>query len=158
MTEDVAARDGTFAEFMAVAEVQLRRALVGAYGPQVGREAAVNALAWAWEHWDRVVTMENPIGYLYRVGQSEARTLNKRTPDRGAPIQDMHEALVEPGLDAALTSLTEHQRVAVVLCFGFEWTHREVAELLDISASTVQNHVERGLAKLRAHIGGENDG
>jgi DNA-directed RNA polymerase specialized sigma24 family protein len=42
-----------------------------------------------------------------------------------------------------------------VLCHGFAWTHREVAELLGVSPSTVQNHVERGLDKLRACLGGD---
>jgi DNA-directed RNA polymerase specialized sigma24 family protein len=47
--------------------------------------------------------------------------------------------------------------VAVVLCHGFQWTHREVAELLDLSPSTVQNHVERGLANLRRALEVTND-
>jgi RNA polymerase sigma factor (sigma-70 family) len=59
---------------------------------------------------------------------------------------------IEPGLPKALGALSEHQRVAVVLAHGFGWTHREVAELLGVSTSTVQNHVERGLKKLRGTL------
>jgi RNA polymerase sigma factor (sigma-70 family) len=59
---------------------------------------------------------------------------------------------IEPELLPALAALTERQRVAVVLVHGFGWTHREVAELTDIAVTSVQNHVERGLEKLRAAL------
>ena len=55
----------------------------------------------------------------------------------------------DPGLIPALASLTEHQRVAVVLVNGFDWKLREVAELLDVGISTVQSHLERGMRSLR---------
>jgi DNA-directed RNA polymerase specialized sigma24 family protein len=38
------------------------------------------------------------------------------------------------------------------LVHGFEYTHQEVADLLGISRSSVQNHVERGLARLRTEL------
>jgi len=52
-------------------------------------------------------------------------------------------------LQPALGSLSEAQRVSVVLVHGYGWTLREVAVLLGITVSTVQTHVERALAKLR---------
>jgi hypothetical protein len=48
-------------------------ALAAAAGIEAGREATAEALAYGWEHWDRVGSMENPVGYLYRVGRSKAR-------------------------------------------------------------------------------------
>jgi RNA polymerase sigma-70 factor (ECF subfamily) len=59
---------------------------------------------------------------------------------------------VEPGLPAALGKLSARQRQVVVLVHGFEYTHQEVADLLGISRSSVQNHVERGLATLRSEL------
>ncbi len=97
--------------------------------------------------------MDNPIGYLYRVGQT--RTRPRKTPAalRWDPASDASgEPLVEPGLLAAVSSLSEAQRVAVVLVHGYEWTLREVAELTEVTVSTVQTHVERALAKLRAAL------
>ncbi len=137
-----------YTAFFGDAEARLRRALVAAYGTSVGREAAAEAMAFAWERWGQVEAMANPVGYLYRVGQSRARRLRKpvlavvRRDDASSPW-------VEPALAPALQSLSEHQRVAVVLCHGFGWTQREVADLLGIGVTTVQNHVERGLVKLR---------
>jgi DNA-directed RNA polymerase specialized sigma24 family protein len=55
-------------------------------------------------------------------------------------------------LPAALRELTEHQRVCVVMVHGYGWTHREVADLISVATTTVQNHVERGLANLRRHL------
>ena len=132
-----------------VAELRprLARAFIAAYGVERGQEALAEAMAYAWEHTDRVGEMENPAGYLFRVGQS--RTRPRRTPAVYPAPADVGVPWVEPGLPAALAQLTEHQRVAVVLVHGYGWTQREVAELLGVAATTVQNHVERGLAHLR---------
>ena len=54
-----------------------------------------------------------------------------------------------------LAGLSEKQRVSVLLVTGFGWKLSEVAELLGISVSTVQNHVERGLKNLRSKLGAE---
>ena len=51
-----------------------------------------------------------------------------------------------------MAALSEHQRVAVVLAHGYGWTHRELGELLGISPSSVQNHVERAMTKLQAAL------
>ena len=67
------APDRSFERFVAVEGERLRRALVVSYGVDVGSDASAEALAWAWEHWDRVSDMANPVGYLFRVGQSATR-------------------------------------------------------------------------------------
>jgi DNA-directed RNA polymerase specialized sigma24 family protein len=147
-------RTAAFSEFFADAEPRLRRSLVAAYGSQRGRDAAANALAWAWEHWDEVVSMGNPLGYLYRVGKSSVR--QRRSPatfEVPVPV----EPWVEPGLAPGLAALSERQRVAVVLIHDFGWTYREVAELTGTSVTTVQNHLERGLAHLRRSLGADHD-
>src|SRR5438876_10648131 len=65
----------------------VRRVLVARYGLEVGVEATADALAYAWERWERVAAMDNPTGYLVRVGQSAARRYRRRPvvmPDRTA--------------------------------------------------------------------------
>jgi DNA-directed RNA polymerase specialized sigma24 family protein len=138
--------DAGFEEFMAKAEPALRRALCACYGVERGREAAADALAYAWQHWDHVRKMTNPLGYLFRVGQSTTRTA--RTPTLFAR-PDQHDPWTEPALPRLLSELTERQRVAVVLVHGFGWTLREVADLTGIQVTSVQTHLERGLARLR---------
>jgi RNA polymerase sigma-70 factor (ECF subfamily) len=144
-----------FEEFVGDARISLARAFTAAYGPERGQEALAEAMAYAWTHFDELRAMDNPVGYLYRVGQSRTRP-RKRAPlfpwpgARGLPD-------VEPALAGALTALTEHQRVCVVLVHAYEWTYQEVADLLGISRSTVQNHLERALARLRMVIGDVDD-
>jgi RNA polymerase sigma-70 factor (ECF subfamily) len=135
-----------------VAELRprLARAFVAAYGVERGQEALAEALACAWERCDEVGAMDNPAGYLFRVGQSRSRP-RRRPPLFPAPA-DVGLPWVEPSLPAGLRALTEHQRVAVVLVHGYGWTHREVGELLGVAPTTVQNHVERALARLRDHL------
>ena len=143
--------DETFEEFAAGAGVRLRRAFVAAYGPERGADAVAEALGYAWEHWRRVRRMDNPLGYLYRVGQT--RTRPRKVPTAGGwDLPAAREHNFEPGLVTAVASLSEAQRVAVVLVHGYGWTLREVAELTGVTVSTVQTHVERALAKLRAAL------
>lgn len=79
-----------FTVFFDTAEQRLRVALCGAFGSESGREAAAEALAWGWQHWSRLQRMDNPIGYLYRVGRGVAlkdRALG-RTPAADLPRLD----------------------------------------------------------------------
>jgi DNA-directed RNA polymerase specialized sigma24 family protein len=135
-----------FERFVHEVEPSLRRALIAAYGIERGRDAAAEALGWAWENWDRAKDLESKVAYLFRVGQSKTR--GHKTPiifERITPT----DRWFEPSLAPALAELTEHQRVAVVLVHGFGWKLREVAELLGVSISTTQSHVERGLRNLQ---------
>ncbi len=144
--------EDAFTAFLDTSERRLRVALIAAYGAEDGRAATVDALSWAWEHWDRLSAMTNPVGYLFRVGQTAARRARSRPfplarPATQSPPADAH---VEPDLAAALVRLSEQQRLVVLLVHAFGWTFRETAEALDLAPSTVQTHSERGLARLRS--------
>jgi DNA-directed RNA polymerase specialized sigma24 family protein len=132
--------------FFERAEPSLRRALVAAYGVDLGRDAAGEALSYAWEHWDQVSGMNNPLGYLYRVGQSSTRR-------RKVPVvfarPDGNDPWVEPKLAGALAALSQRQRLAVVLVHGYGWQSGEVARVTGLRASTIATHARRGLARLR---------
>ena len=82
------------------------------------------------------------MAFLFRVGQSSTR--KKKAPVIFDGCDEYTEPWVEPGLGPALATLTEHQRVAVVLVYGLSWTLREVADLTGTRVTTVQNHLERG--------------
>ena len=150
-----ATRADEFTEFVSSVEAKLRHALTAALGVDRGRDAAAEALAYGWEHWDRVKGLENPTGYLYRVGLNWGRKSRRRQRVRlpQAPLERV--PWVEPGLPDALARLSDKQRVAVYLVYGHEWSLGEVARLLDVSKGTVQKQVERGLVKLRRRLGVE---
>ncbi len=139
-----------FTAFMTEAEPRLRRALVARYGVQRGRDAALDAMAYGWRHWERVSAMDNPVGYLYRVGSSSVRPTKE--PPVLAPVDDHREPWIEPGLERSLDTLSASQRVAVVLRHSFDWTHREIAEVLGVSVRTVRSHLDRGMGKLRSDL------
>ena len=140
-----------FTVFVKGTEPRLSYALAAAYGVEVGREATADALAYAWEKWTKVRCMENPEGYLYRVGQSKARRYRRpRVLFPAVSPAELPE--VEPGLPAALNSLSTAQRTALVLVHVLEWSEREAAELLGVSRSTIRRHCDRGLAKLRESL------
>ena len=141
----------TFEEFVRRYTARLRAGLVAAYGPDVGADATAEALAYGFEHWDRISGMDNPIGYLYRVGQSEARCHVRPSgflPERAAP--DLPH--FEPGLAPALEGLTESQRVSVVMVHALGWSQVDAAHVLGVDVSTLRTHIARGLAKLRAAL------
>lgn len=146
----------SFTRFASDVEPRLRYALTAAVGWDRGREATAEALLYAWEHWERLRSMENPAGYLYRVGRSRARIRGRRPRFESSDPGRMPE--IEPALRDALGQLSERQRTVVFLVHGMEWTRVEVAELLGISVTSVGSHLERGLAKLRARLGVDFDG
>jgi DNA-directed RNA polymerase specialized sigma24 family protein len=138
-----------FREFVRITEPRLHRALAAQLGWDLGREATAEALAYAWENWERVSDMANPAGYLFRVGKSRVR--RRKSPALFVRSDD-EVPWVEPSLSRFLAALPERQRVAVVLVHGYGWTSREVGDVTGIKATTVQSHVERGLARLRVQL------
>jgi RNA polymerase sigma-70 factor (ECF subfamily) len=139
----------SFTRFVEARARMLQRALIAAFGPEVGTEATSDALAYGWQHWNRVGAMENPSGYLYRVGFNLARRMKRPQRLFPEPPAGNPTPLVEPGLPAALEGLTDQQRTATVLVHAGEWTYTEVGNVMGVDAGTAKKHAERGLAKLR---------
>ncbi len=144
---DAMADEDEFTEFVRRVEPRLQQAMVARVGPARAPDAVAEALVYAWQHWPRVRAMTNPAGYVYRTAVSRSRVRRLRpdfpVPDRGR-LPD-----VDPRLPAAMAALSERQRVAVFLVVACDWSYEQVAEWLDVSVSTVRNHLNRGLARLR---------
>lgn len=140
-----------FSRFVKESEPRLSYAFYAAYGPEVGADVTAEALAYAWENWTRIQAMDNPVGYLYRVGQSKARWYHRPRayfpPPERSVIPD-----VEPKLPKALKQLTRSQRTSVVLVHALGWNVEEVAALTGRSRSTIRTHLERGLTRLRNEL------
>jgi len=144
------AQAARFDDLFANVEPRLRRALMASYGFEKGREATAEALAWGWEPREHLQGIDNPVAYLFRVGQSKTR----RRRFGLIPVRaEWAEPWVEPKLAGCLAQLSRNQRVAVVLIHGYSWTMSEVADLLGVKVTTVQNHADRGLDRLRRGLG-----
>lgn len=145
----------SFEEFVARHGEGLRRALVAAYGVDVGGDACAEALAFAWEHWDRVGAMERPVGYLFRVGQSASRRLLRPRRRRiELPAEPVDPDLGDVGvrLDEALLTLSPRQRAAVLLVHGHGYSYTEAAEMTGASVGSVRNELHRAMKRLRAQM------
>ncbi len=151
MVESQVGESEELAEFLIEARARLERALVARFGVEEGTEAAAEAVAYALANWPALRPMANPVGYLYRVGQTRAR----RTVERRSRLESLvsdpltTDQVVDVDLQRALCRLKPDQRVAVVLVHAFGYSYRDAGEVLDVPATTVANHLNRGLVRLR---------
>lgn len=146
--------DTRFRSMVAAVEPGLRRALVGHLPPDAVPDALSEAFAYAWEHRARVLAMENPGGYLFRVAQSKSRRRLEGVPTGPDPHRLPH---VEPGLGDAMRSLPDQQRSVVWLVHACGWTYTETAGALGVSTSAVGTHLSRAMARLRSELGVATD-
>ena len=148
--------DAAFADFVDANERRLRQAFTASLGPVAGQEATVEALSYGWEHWNRISKMTNPVGYLFVVGRDRANH-HRRRRDRPSANFVVPSASpppwYEPALPGLIEGLSDRERQVVVLLHAFEWSTGEIAELLDVSKSTVQTYADRALSKLRSGLG-----
>ncbi|MEZ5225413.1 MAG: sigma factor-like helix-turn-helix DNA-binding protein [Acidimicrobiales bacterium] len=123
----------------------------------LGREAADEAFARAYERWDTVDTMSNPAGWVYRVGLNWGRRrIWRRNKERQLlstiDLDDQHDAYVDEDLAKALAALPIKFRSVVVLRHLLGYSERDTAEALGISPGTAKSRMSRGLERLRTHL------
>ena len=129
---------------------------MAAYGVDVGTDVANDALAWAWEHWDRVDAMVQsrrlPVPGR-AVGGASASAL---APSGRAGPEEVLDAdaipIGGPRLDEALARLSPRQRVAALLVHGNGWSYAEVAEATSVSVGSVRNDLHRAMKQLRRQL------
>jgi DNA-directed RNA polymerase specialized sigma24 family protein len=149
-----------FAQFVVDNRQSLRRALVAHHGPDLGTEALADAFAYAWQHWDRVAILANPVGYVFTVGDRLAvRAAIKRRREPSVDTEDEQsqraqsppwfDSEVAPEMAELLAKLPARQRAAVLLVHAYGYTYRETAALLDVPVTTATNDVIRGTKALR---------
>lgn len=93
------------------------------------------------------------MGYLFVVGRDLGRRRRRSTRAVFPAVAEQQLPWVEPGLTAALSTLSERERTVVILLHGYGWPMSEVATTLDISKGSVQTYANRGLGKLRRKLG-----
>jgi len=126
--------------------------LVARWGVETGSDVCADVEEYAWSHRRRLASMDNPLGYLYRVSQSKARrytrwstrsTFPSRFPELAHHDTSVHDVL------AHLGALGDEQRICVLMVHAYGWTYDEVAEVLGVTRSVVNHHIHRGLQRLR---------
>lgn len=146
---------GDFEDLVGLVRSRLRPVLWSKWGVELGSDLAAEVEEYAWTNRERLLGMANPLGFLYRVSQSRARRYT-RWARRIAFPEDVPElAHDDDELQETfqlLAGLTPNQRACVLLVHGFGWTYDEVAGLLGITRAAVNNHVHRGLRRVRATL------
>ena len=74
------------------------------------------------------------------LGREQLATESHVTRNHDAGVAD---------LPRMLASLTEEERVAMVLCYAYGMSHREITELTEMPLGTVKSHIRRGAARIR---------
>ena len=124
-------------------------------------EIAQDAFLKVWERWDRISTLEDPTGFLFRTAMNLFRNRARRAglavrkalalapgTDDLAAIEDRDEMVRE------LRTLTPHQRAALVLTGYLGYSSEEAAKILGVRASTVRALATKGRAAARKSVEG----
>jgi RNA polymerase sigma factor (sigma-70 family) len=104
--------------------------------------------------------MQNPAGYLYRVGQSAARRYRRWERHVVLPPERPPSGLTSEAdvlLHEALARLEPDDRTVVVLVHSYGYRYVEVAELLGWREGSVRNRLHRAMARLRRELGEETN-
>jgi RNA polymerase sigma factor (sigma-70 family) len=136
-----------------------RLCVITGNGPEA-EEIMQDAFLALWERWDRVDTLEDLTGYLYRTAMNHFRKRYRRSRlalRRMAWTSPMEEpfAQIDRQQDAvaALVTLTPRQRAALVLTDVLDYSAEDAGKLLGITAGTVRSLASRARAALRNEMG-----
>jgi RNA polymerase sigma factor (sigma-70 family) len=151
---DSTLRFATFEDFYATNRTSVGRALaLTLRDDDLAREAVDEAMARAFQRWSHVSQLDNPGGWVYRVGLNWSRSVVrrwKRTPPIwiAQPAEAHAAAPADPSVDRALDSLSVDQRAVVVCRLLLGLSEQATAESLGIRPGTVKSRLSRALDRL----------
>lgn len=117
----------------------------------IGQEAFVRV----FERWDRVASMTDPVGYLYRVAMNIFRSRYRRARLAARRVSVTHEPDLMSGIDdrdvvvRMLDLLNPKQRAALVLTAMLDYSSDEAGEIMGMPGSSVRVLTTRARALLR---------
>jgi len=132
-------------------------------------DLAHDAFVRLYEQWDRVADPAKRVAYLRAIVVNLAHSAHRRaatarrhahTPvlvEGGATTSAEDEAMQRssrPDVMAAMATLPDRQRSAIVLRHWLHMTESEIAEAMDCSIGSVRTHVARAHQTLAQRLGG----
>lgn len=143
-----------FDEFYGPARRSVGRALaVTLRDADLAADAVDEALVRAYQRWEHVGRLDNPSGWVYRVGlnyaRSRLRRLLRRVPPTAATVEF---TIADPTIDLALAELSYDHRAVVVCRLLLGWSEAETAAALAIRPGTVKSRLHRALAQLERRL------
>jgi RNA polymerase sigma-70 factor (ECF subfamily) len=124
------------------------------------QDLAQEAFCRAWQRWTRIAGYDDPLAWVRRVATNLARSrwrrlvtarrhlLSASAPEPAPDLGAEHVALV-----AALRTLPERHRHAIVLHHLVDLPVVEVARELGVAEGTVKSWLHRGRAALAVQLG-----
>src|SRR5262245_18647780 len=159
VTGDESSRSGAiaFEDLVEAANVRLFRALYLMTGSRhEAEEVMQDAFLAVWERWDRVATMDDPTGYLFRTALNLWRKRRRRPALAArkwlslAPSEHPFATGAErESIFAALRALRPKERAAIVVTGLLGYTAEAAAPLLGMNPSTVRMYASRARAALK---------
>ncbi len=130
--------------------------IVGERG--LAEEVAQDAFVRLYERWGRGRRgIEQPQAWVHAVAVRMAvrQSRRRRTRPTGAGVEErpVDDPVVDVDLHRALGALPPRQRAAVALYYLDDRPVAEIALLLDVSQSTVKQHLHRARARLALLLG-----
>jgi RNA polymerase sigma-70 factor (ECF subfamily) len=155
----LSAEQADFTEFFRAEYETLLRAMYLFTGDcYEAEELAQDAFVKAYERWDRVRGMDNPVGYLYRTAVNARRSTLRRVRSsarRALSLQQsdpISESDDRDRIRRALATLPANQREAVVLVEWLGLSDVEAGHTLGISPGAVRVRISRARTSLRPLI------
>ena len=157
---------GTFASFFADEQKRLLRALFLLTGnAEEAEEILQDSFLAVWERWERVATMDDPTGYLYRTAMNRHRSIARRTARAARrTIGQAHggdlfaDAVERDAIARAMATLTPRRRQAVILTEMLGYSSVEASRVMRVSDATVRRLGQDARAALRAELEEDDDG
>lgn len=126
----------------------------------VAEDLAQEALTRAWERWPEVSAMDDPEGWVFRVGfnldasrrrrnRVAGRATRRASVDRRVSMPEVEERMAV--LDA-LQSLAPRQRAALVCRHFLDLSVAQTAEVLQCAEGTVRALCHQGSERLRTRL------
>jgi RNA polymerase sigma factor (sigma-70 family) len=162
--DDVVARpdhEGFEAFYRANADRVYRALAVTLRRDDLAAEAVAEAMSRACARWSTVRRLENPAGWVFRVGLNWATSWWRKVRWESPPADESAHPRTRPpdgslAAREALAKLPEPQRAVITCRVLLEFSTAETADALRISEGTVKSRLARGLATLRHELNSED--
>ena len=147
----------TFEDFYAdEARTLFRRMWLVTGSRSEAEELMQDAFVRVWERWDRVGSMENPTGYLYRTAMNlfrkryrRALLAVRRTMRVAPPADDFADADDREVVRHVLATLPPRQRAALVLTEMLGFSSKEAGDALGVTDATIRSLTRHGRVAFR---------
>ena len=155
-----------FEDFFEAERARLLRALYLLTGnAQEADEVLQDAFVAVWERWDRVGSMDDPTGYLYRTalnrhrsGLRRAARAARRAVGQAEGADLFAQADERDALARALARLSPRRREAIVLTVLLGYGSAEAGRAMGIADVTVRRLTQEAREHLRRELEDTHDG